>query len=117
MWKQSEETRSHPHPDCSANRSDDELPGRFLLLFRRLSVLQLLLRWAEGTGELHVSLVQGDLLPFKVGLLIKNPPDGDQEEEMLEHPACLDLRSHGSEPDQNNEPGGAFTSKTPRLVV
>lgn len=76
------------HPDRSANRSDDELLGRFLLalllrfsvllLLLFLSVLQRLLKWAKGTGELHVSLVQGDLLPFKVGLFIENPPAGEQ---------------------------------------
>ncbi|TNN52361.1 hypothetical protein EYF80_037444 [Liparis tanakae] len=36
-----------------------------------VSLKRLLL--AEGVGELHVPLVQGELLPFEVGLLVQHP--------------------------------------------
>lgn len=66
------EGREASHPDCSAHRADDESPSWLLLL---------LLRWAEGTGELDVPLVQSNLLPLKVRFLIQNPPEGQQPQE------------------------------------
>lgn len=72
-----------PYPDSSPYWSDDELPSWFC---SGLSVhLRLLLR-TEGVGELYVSLIQCDLLPFEVGFLIQHPSKRRRGEENLVFP-------------------------------
>lgn len=69
-----------PYSDGSSDGSNDELSGRFgvwlliwAVLRSILTSILLMLRRAEGTRDLYVSLIHGNLLSFKVWFLIQHP--------------------------------------------